>query len=65
MENILNYVDPKVKERVIDYIMKGPWTLILISDEPSVQKLADEVISMDAGKLAFKGKYDAYLTFKN
>ncbi len=65
MENILNYVDPKVKERVIDYIMKGPWTLILISDEPKVQQLADEVILMDAGKLAFKGKYDAYLTFKN
>jgi len=65
MENILNYVDPKVKERVIDYIMKGPWTLILISDEPNVQQLADEVILMDAGKLAFKGKYDAYLTFKN
>jgi ABC-type bacteriocin/lantibiotic exporter with double-glycine peptidase domain len=65
MENILNYVDPRVKERVIDYIMKGPWTLILISDEPSVQQLADEMILMDAGKLAFKGKYDAYLTFKN
>ncbi len=65
MENILNYVDPKVKERVIDYIMKGSWTLILISDEPTVQQLADEVIHMDAGKLAFKGKYDAYLTFKN
>ncbi len=65
MENILNYVDPKVKERVIDYIMKGPWTLLLISDEPKVQQLADEVILMDAGKLAFKGKYDAYLTFKN
>ena len=65
MENILNYVDPRVKERVIDYIIKGPWTLILISDEPSVQQLADEVILMEAGKLAFKGKYDAYLTFKN
>jgi ABC-type bacteriocin/lantibiotic exporter with double-glycine peptidase domain len=65
MENILNYVDPKVKERVIDYIMKGPWTLILISDESKVQQLADEVILMDAGKLAFKGKYDAFLNFKN
>lgn len=65
MENILNYVDPKVKERVVDYIMKGPWTLILISDEPEVQQLADEVILMDAGKLEFKGKYEAFLTFKN
>jgi ABC-type bacteriocin/lantibiotic exporter with double-glycine peptidase domain len=36
--------------------MKGPWTLIMISDEPSVQQLADEVILMDEGKLAFQGK---------
>jgi ABC-type bacteriocin/lantibiotic exporter with double-glycine peptidase domain len=65
MENILNYVDPMVKDRVIDYIMKGPWTLLLISDEPKVQQMADELIVMDAGKLAFKGTYAAYLTFKN
>lgn len=65
MENILNNVDPKVKERVIDYIMSGPWTLILVSDEPKAQQLADEVILLDAGKLVFKGKYEDYITFKN
>lgn len=65
MENILNYVHPKVKERVLDYIMKGPWTLILISDEKKVLQLADEIILMDAGKLAFKGTYEAYLTYTN
>ena len=65
MENILNYVDPKVKERVIDYIMKGPWTLILISDEPKVQQLADEVILMEKGELAFQGSYEAFKKFKN
>ena len=65
MENILNYVDPKVKTKVVDYVMKGAWTLLMISDEPKVQQLADEVIVMDQGKLAFKGKFEDYLTFKN
>ena len=65
MENILNFVHPKVKERVLDYIMKGPWTLILISDEKKVLQLADEIILMDTGKLAFKGTYEAYLTYTN
>jgi ABC-type bacteriocin/lantibiotic exporter with double-glycine peptidase domain len=65
MENILNYVDPSVKAKVIDYVMKGPWTLIMISDEPKVQQLADEVIVMDQGKLSFQGKFEDYRTFKN
>ncbi len=65
MENILNYVDPKVKENLIDYVMKGPWTLIMISDEPKVQQLADEVILMEKGELAFQGSYEAFKKFKN
>ena len=65
MENILNYVDPKVKENLIDYVMKGPWTLIMISDEPKVQQLADEVILMEKGELAFQGSYEAFKKFNN
>lgn len=65
MENILNYVDPKIKENLIDYVMKGPWTLIMISDEPKVQQLADEVILMEKGELAFQGSYEAFKKFKN
>ena len=65
MENVLNYVDPTVKVRVIDYLMKGPWTLLMISDEPHVQALADEVILMEKGELAFQGSYEAFKKFKN
>jgi ABC-type bacteriocin/lantibiotic exporter with double-glycine peptidase domain len=65
MENVLNYVDPTVKARVIDYLMKGPWTLLMISDEPHVQALADEIIFMEKGELAFQGSYEAYKKFKN
>ena len=64
MEDIFNDVDSIVKAKVMDYVMKGPWTLLLVSDEKNVQQLADEIILMDQGKLVFKGKYDDYLTYK-
>jgi ABC-type multidrug transport system ATPase subunit len=64
MENVLNYVDPTIKARMIEYLMKGPWTLLMISDEPEVQALADEVILMEKGKLAFQGNYENFKNFK-
>jgi len=64
MENVLNYVDPLVKEKMIQHILHGPWTLLMISDEEQVQKQADEIILMDSGKIAFKGKFEDYLRFK-
>ena len=64
MEDIFNNVDPIIKAKVMDYVMKGPWTLLLVSDEKNVHQLADEIILMDQGKLVFKGKYEDYLTYK-
>jgi ABC-type bacteriocin/lantibiotic exporter with double-glycine peptidase domain len=65
MENVLRYLDPQIREKVIDYIMKGPWTLIMISDEERVQQMADEVILMKDGNLEFKGKFEDFKRFKN
>jgi ABC-type multidrug transport system ATPase subunit len=36
----------------------------MISDEPQVQALADEVIFMEKGKLAFQGNYENFKRFK-
>ena len=41
MENVLRYVDPKIKQKVIDYMMKGAWTLIMVSEDEMVHQLAD------------------------
>lgn len=65
MENVLRYVQPSVKEKVVDYIMKGPWTLVMISDDEKVKQMADELIVMKRGKLIFQGNYSAYQKFKN
>lgn len=65
MENVFQYVDPQIKEKVIDYIMKGQWTLVMVSDEEEVQQLADEVILLDKGRLLFQGSFEEYKRFKN
>jgi len=65
MENVLRHLDPQIREKVIDYIMKGSWTLIMISDEEHVQQMADQVILMRDGELEFKGKFEDYKKFKS
>jgi ABC-type glutathione transport system ATPase component len=64
MENILGYVDPEIKAKVINYIMKGSWTLLMVSNDENVQKMADEIILMDNGKLVFQGNFEEYKKIK-
>jgi ABC-type bacteriocin/lantibiotic exporter with double-glycine peptidase domain len=64
MENVLQSVDKEIKTRIIDYIMKGSWTLLIVSEEEEILSKADEVILMEAGKLAFQGSYQEFKNFK-
>lgn len=64
MENVLSYVDPHIKEKVVNFIMKGAWTLLIVSNEEAVQKMADEIIYMEKGKLLFQGSFEEYKKFK-
>jgi ABC-type bacteriocin/lantibiotic exporter with double-glycine peptidase domain len=62
MENVLQSVDKEIKTKIIDYIMKGNWTLLIVSEEEEILSKAEEVILMDSGKVAFQG---SYAEFKN
>lgn len=64
MENVLQFVDKEIKTRIIDYIMNGSWTLLIVSEEEEILSKADEVILMEAGKLAFQGSYQEFKNFK-
>ncbi len=57
MENVLQSVDKEIKTKIIDYIMKGNWTLLIVSEEEEILSKAEEVILMDSGKVAFQGSY--------
>ena len=65
MENVLQFVDKDIKSRIVDYLMKGNWTLLIVSDEEEILSKADEVILMQAGKVAFHGSYQEFKTLKN
>ncbi|SHO60153.1 peptidase domain-containing ABC transporter [Algoriphagus zhangzhouensis] len=65
MENALLHLYEDVKKRIINYLMTGEWTLIVVTKDENAIKLADELIVLDGGKVAFKGDQASYQTFKN
>lgn len=65
MENALLHLFDEVKKRIIDYLMTGDWTLIVVTKDEKAISMADEVIVMDEGRIAFKGDQNSFQTFKN
>lgn len=65
LENVLRNMDDDVKSKVLDYLFKGSWTLLVISQEDEILKRADEIIYMDGGSVKFQGSFDEYLKFIN
>lgn len=65
IENVLRNMDDDVKTKILDYLFKGNWTLMLISQENEILKRADEIIFMDGGSVKFQGPFGDYLKFIN
>lgn len=65
LEELFSYFDEKVKQRVSDYILDGPWTTIMVSDDISLLKKAPRIIELSNGKIAFDGPSQAYFEYKN
>ncbi|MBN7811919.1 ATP-binding cassette domain-containing protein [Algoriphagus sp. H41] len=64
MENDLAELDAEVRARVVDYLFKGAWTLVMVTGDESILSRADEVIWMNAGKLNYQGSYAGYKQLK-
>lgn len=60
MENILQHVEQEVQSKIVDYLFKGNWTLIMVSYDEEVLKKGDAVILMDSGKILYQGNYEGY-----
>ncbi len=65
MENDLSALEPEVRARVIDYLFKGNWTLLMVSFDEAILNRADEVIVMSSGKLEFQGTYAGFKKLKS
>ncbi|MCH7415518.1 ATP-binding cassette domain-containing protein [Belliella sp. R4-6] len=65
LEDLFSYFDNDIKDKVGDYIMKGPWTTVMVSDDPEILKKSPRIIELKDGKISFDGPSDAYFEYKN
>lgn len=65
MENAFLHLFDDVKKRIVDYLMTGDWTLIVVTKDEKAIAMADEIIMLEKGKIIFKGDQNSFQTFKN
>lgn len=60
VENALVHLNPEERNRVTDYLIKGDWTLLIVTQNESIIKKMDEIIVMEEGIIRYHGKPDGY-----
>jgi ABC-type bacteriocin/lantibiotic exporter with double-glycine peptidase domain len=65
LENMITYLDPIEKSRVLDYILNGNWTVLMISEDSDTIRKFPRVIKIDMGNLKFDGSSEEYLNNYN
>ena len=63
LENALLHVDKDIKSNVMAYLFGGNWTLVMVSQDEGVLKMATQIIVMDDGKLVYNGNQSGYQKF--
>ncbi|WP_339864580.1 ATP-binding cassette domain-containing protein [uncultured Algoriphagus sp.] len=63
LENALLHVDKDIKSNVMAYLFGGNWTLVMVSQDEEVLKMATQIIVMDDGKLVYNGNQSGYQKF--
>lgn len=63
LENALLHVDKDIKSKVTAYLFGGNWTLVMVSQDEEVLKMATQIIVMDEGKLVYQGNQSGYQNF--
>jgi ABC-type bacteriocin/lantibiotic exporter with double-glycine peptidase domain len=61
LEDMIAYLDPEEKDRIIEYILNGSWTVMMISEDVETIKKFPRVVKIDQGKLVFDGSTEDYV----
>ncbi len=64
MEDSLSYLEEPMKTRISEFLFKGNWTLVLVSNEDDILAKASQIIHLDQGKLSYSGNYSGYQSFR-
>lgn len=61
LEDMVAFLEPDEKDRIIDYILKGNWTVMMISEDMETIKKFPRVIKIDRGRLVFDGSTEVFV----
>jgi ABC-type bacteriocin/lantibiotic exporter with double-glycine peptidase domain len=61
LENLVTYLDPEEQERVLDYILKGNWTVLMMAEDAETIRKFPRVLKLHMGKLLFDGSSEDFL----
>lgn len=65
LEDIISCFEAEEKEKFVNYLINGNWTLVMISEDPETIKKFPRVIALNEGKLEFDGTAEEYLKGKS
>ena len=63
LEGLFADMLPGVKSRVLDFILNGQWSVMVISDETEIISRVPRVIELKKGKIEFDGPSEDYLKY--
>jgi ABC-type bacteriocin/lantibiotic exporter with double-glycine peptidase domain len=64
LEDVISSFGDEEKERYINYLLNGNWTLLMVSEDPETIKKFPRVIELDEGRVVFDGSSEVYLKSK-
>jgi ABC-type bacteriocin/lantibiotic exporter with double-glycine peptidase domain len=65
LEDIISCFEKDEREKFIDHLLEGKWTLILVSEDPEIIKKFPRLLALDQGRLTYDGSTEVYLKSKN
>lgn len=62
LEDLIVFLEPDEKEKIIEYILSGVWTVMLISQDLDTIGKFPRVIALDHGKVVYDGDTTVYVS---
>lgn len=62
LEDMIAFLEPEEKAEIIDYILKGAWTVMMISQDLDTIAKFPRVIKLDHGKVVYDGDAGVYVS---
>ena len=64
LEDMFAYFEKEEKIRIVDFLLKGPWTVMMVSEQDYIVERFPRVLELKDGKVAFDGDSHEFIKSK-